>query len=82
MLVELLTSLQLYIINDNFDNTVFISCALLNWILTIVIFIPLHNSIATRPIPHLLARLTSLNWLRTLVWTVAAGNTFVSILSQ
>lgn len=80
MLVELLTALTLYIENDEFTNLLALICSILSWLLTILLFIPLHNKVATRPIPAVLAQLVRCNWIRTLVWTVAAVNTFTKML--
>lgn len=80
MLVELLTALTLYIQNDEFTNLLALICAATVWLLTILLFIPLHNKVATRPLPNVLAQLVRFNWLRTCVWTIAAVNTFTKLL--
>lgn len=79
MLVELLTSLQLFFNERTSTNTIFLACAALNWLLTIIIFIPLHNKVSNRPLPPIFEKLVSLNWSRTLVWTVCAAATFAHL---
>lgn len=81
MLVELLTSLQLFLGESTFTHNLSLACAVTSWLLTIVVFIPLHNKVASRPIPDLLQRLVRLNWLRTFVWTLATANVFVKLVS-
>ena len=76
MVVELLTSLQLFLEEASFSHSLALGLAVASWLLTIAVFIPLHNKVATRPIPGLLALLVKLNWLRVLVWTIAAVNSF------
>ena len=40
------------------------------WIITILIFVPLHNSVSTDLISRLIInKLVRLNWIRTLLWT-------------
>lgn len=80
MLVELLTSLKLYLENDAFSNLLALVCAATVWLVTIIIFIPLHNKVATRPLPSALAHLCHFNWIRTVVWTIAAANAFTKML--
>ena len=82
MLIELLTCLQLVIENGDLINIVSLSCCLLTWLFTLVIFLPLHQRVAVRPIPNLLALLTRLNWLRTIVWTISAANVFTQLLGE
>lgn len=82
MLIELLTSLQLFLNNENFSNSLALGCAAATWVVTIIVFIPLHNKVATRPLPDKLTLLSRLNWIRTLIWTLAAANAFVNFFSE
>lgn len=82
MLIELLTSVQLFMEASNFTNIVSLTCALFSWLLTAAVFIPLHHRIATRPLLDVFSLLVRLNWLRTLIWTAAAGNVFAQLLEM
>lgn len=82
MLVELLTSLQLFIEQATVNHSIFLGCSLVSWLVTIAVFIPLHNRVANRPLPSLLANLARLNWIRTLIWTVTAATVFAELLSH
>jgi hypothetical protein len=81
MLVELLTSLQLLSEENTFSNQLALGCSVTCWLLTALLFIPLHNKVAVRPKPSTLSTLTHLNWLRTGIWTIASVNVFTKILS-
>ncbi|MDQ8191127.1 hypothetical protein [Roseibacillus persicicus] len=81
MLVELLTSLQLFLEDNSFSHSMSLGCAAATWLLTILIFVPLHNQIAIRPVPSKLALLAHLNWLRVVVWTLASVNLFTNLVS-
>jgi len=82
MLIELLTALQLFLDNPSPIHSIYLGAALCSWLLTIVIFIPLHNRVANRPEPNLLARLKHLNWLRTVLWSLTAISIFTNHFSQ
>ena len=58
----------------------FFTCALGTWILAALVFIPIHQSIVTRPTDASLRRLTRFNWLRTLIWTSCALASFLSLM--
>lgn len=81
MLIELLTALQLFLETNTFTNNLALGLAGLSWLLTIVIFVPLHNKVAHRPIAGFLSKLVALNWLRTAVWTIATVNVFTKLVS-
>jgi hypothetical protein len=81
MLIELLTSLKLSLEYGGFNDSIALGCSVATWLLTIFLFVPLHNQVAVRPIPAKLEKLTRLNWLRTLVWTAAAANVFSNLVS-
>ena len=82
MLVELLTSMQLFLSERVLAHIIALSCSAAAWAATTLIFIPLHHKVANRPIPHLLERLTNLNWLRTVIWSIAAANVLSEFLNQ
>lgn len=81
MLVELLTSLQLFIGEDSFTNSLALLCSAATWLLTVTVFLPLHNRVAVRPDSSVFAKIVNLNWLRTGVWTIASVNAFTNLLS-
>jgi hypothetical protein len=76
MLIELITALKLFLDENQPSQIFFLSCAVLTWVLTILVFMPLHHQITNRPQSRLLSRLVALNWLRVAIWTFAAGGTF------
>ena len=82
MVVQLLSSLQLFMQDGNQTHIIYLACAVLSWFLTVAIFVPLHHKVAMRPLPNELAKLTNLNWLRTGVWTIAAMAVLASHFSQ
>ena len=58
----------------------FFALALFNWIVTGVVFMPLHQRIVFRPTESSLQRLTQLNWMRTFAWTTASILSVISIM--
>ena len=81
MLVELLTSIQLFIGEESFTNTLALGCSAATWLLTFVVFMPLHHKVAVRPDANVFSKLYGLNWIRTGVWTIASVNVFTNLLS-
>lgn len=81
MLVELVSALLLYFQDSSFSYLLALICAVTVWLMTIFIFVPLHNQVAVRPVPSKLAKLANLNWLRTLVWSFAAVNVLSNLLA-
>ena len=81
MLTELITSLQLFIAEESFSNTLALGCSAATWLLTFAVFIPLHNKVAVRPDSNVFSKLFFFNWLRTGVWTIASVNVFTNLLS-
>ena len=82
MLTELITSLQLFISEDSFTNILALGCSAATWLLTFLVFIPLHNKVAVRPDPNIFTRLFVFNWVRTGIWTIASVNVFTNLLSN
>lgn len=55
------------------------------WLLTLIIFVPIHHRLATANLIHrsaLMRRLVALNWLRTALWTLEFGLLLSWLLSQ
>lgn len=69
MIVELGTASWLAWTDLNWLHMAFFGLSLFTWLLTALVFVPLHQRIAFRPTERNLGRLTGLNWLRTLAWT-------------
>ncbi len=80
MVTELLTASLLVMNQMTFPNILATALAGCSWFLTIVVFMPLHRKISIRPLPRAFASLTRLNWLRVLVWTLAAVNALTRLL--
>ena len=81
MLIELLTSLQFLLTENNLTNIIAVACTAATWASTVLIFVPLHHKVAHRPEPNALNRLSQLNWIRTLTWTLATANVLSKLLN-
>ncbi|MBT8243866.1 MAG: hypothetical protein HKP48_02965 [Winogradskyella sp.] len=58
---------------------------ILLWLVTFLIFVPLHQSIDNKPLENVCKKLVKYNWTRTLLWTLLFGITlyyFLSILKN
>lgn len=80
MLAEIGTSGWLVWTDLNALHAAFLALALFTWVITALLFIPLHQRITFRPTERNLARLTGLNWLRTLAWTASSVLSVISIM--
>lgn len=79
MLIELLTALQLFVKESTSTNLIFVVCAGLTWLLTILLFVPLHGKVSNRPLPNIFDKLVAYNWTRVLAWTICAAATFADL---
>lgn len=79
MLLELMTSLQFFVDIKSPTNTIFLACAATTWLLTFLIFIPLHGKVANRPIAKVFDKLVAFNWARVATWTICSAATFVDL---
>lgn len=69
MVADLATSVALISKQSNGLHMAYLAGALLTWILTITIFVPLHRAVSLRPDRKKLRQIMTFNWLRTLTWT-------------
>ena len=82
MLIELTTSGWLLWHELSPLHLLFLTCSVFTWVLTAIVFVPLHQRIGARPnVPHL-RKLTRSNWLRTLTWTTSAVASFLSLMKS
>lgn len=80
MLTELATAAWLLWHAFGVLHLVFLGCSLFTWLLTAMVFVPIHQRIGARPSETYLRRLTRANWIRTLTWTGCSAASFLSLL--
>lgn len=80
MITELGISSWLVWTQLNELHVAFFSLSLFTWVITALVFIPLHQRIVVRPTERNLRRITGLNWLRTLAWTASSVLSVLSIM--
>ena len=73
MVVQLATAALLYVNDKNEVNLIQLGIAIAVWATTALIFIPLHNQLARRPDHKVIRKLVSLNWIRTILWTLGSA---------
>ncbi len=78
MVTELLSAGALVWFQPSVLTISLLVCAIGNWILTAVIFVPLHNRLAQARDMYALRRLVKWNWTRTVLWSITAGLAFVN----
>ena len=80
MIAELGISAWLTWTDLNNLHLAFFGLSLFTWVITALVFLPLHQRIAVRPTERALRRLVRLNWLRTLAWTACSVLSVLSIM--
>lgn len=70
MVIELASSGVLYFATQQTPYLIYFIAASVMWLTTMLVFVPLHNRIARRPLRGDLEKLVQLNWFRTGVWTM------------
>jgi len=80
MLIEIGVSGWLVWNDITLMHMAFFTLALFTWVITGVVFMPLHQHIVFRPTERDLRRLTRLNWIRTLTWTVSSVLSVISLM--
>jgi hypothetical protein len=81
MLTELATSAWLLWHSLGTLHLVFLGCSLFTWLLTALVFVPIHQRIGARPNEGYLRKLNNSNWLRTLTWTICSIASFISLMN-
>lgn len=73
--------IQLYYI-QNWYSIISMVIIVILWLLTFMIFVPLHKSIDNNtPIKNVCKKLVRFNWIRTLFWTLLFALTLIHFLS-
>ena len=71
MLGQLVLSILLAFQYPSFGSLGILILVIGAWVVTFVCFVPIHQQISLNNVdPNLLKRLVSLNWIRTILWTL------------